>query len=193
MSSTGKTAHLELNQWAATDPVLREDFNADNLKLENAFSALPYETLADITTTQDAAQVDVDLSGIDMTKYIYITAYITAFGNDIASGLFRIRLNNESGSVYHCNTTSSSYSDKDNIQVHYIVPQLPCIARLSVAKAASSLIFIEEPFSDPDGNDYTICRGRLTANSLQSINLVHVQAAGRLLAGTHIKVVGVRK
>ena len=28
------TEHFQLNQWAAEDPVLREDFNADNAKLD---------------------------------------------------------------------------------------------------------------------------------------------------------------
>ena len=30
------TEHFQLNQWAAEDPVLREDFNADNAKLDKA-------------------------------------------------------------------------------------------------------------------------------------------------------------
>lgn len=30
------TEHFRLNQWAAEDPVLREDFNADNAKLDKA-------------------------------------------------------------------------------------------------------------------------------------------------------------
>ena len=34
MASTGKTTNLNLNQWAADDPVLRTDFNADNLILD---------------------------------------------------------------------------------------------------------------------------------------------------------------
>ena len=34
MASTGKTTNLNLNQWAADDPVLRADFNADNLILD---------------------------------------------------------------------------------------------------------------------------------------------------------------
>ena len=30
------TEHFQLNQWATEDPVLREDFNADNAKLDKA-------------------------------------------------------------------------------------------------------------------------------------------------------------
>jgi len=40
MSSLNKTPALELNQWAGTDYVLREDFNADNLKVDTAVGGL---------------------------------------------------------------------------------------------------------------------------------------------------------
>ena len=36
MSSTNKTANLQLNQWIGTDPVLMADFNADNQKIDAA-------------------------------------------------------------------------------------------------------------------------------------------------------------
>ena len=40
MASSKHTTQYQLNQWQAGDPVLREDFNSDNLKLENALAAL---------------------------------------------------------------------------------------------------------------------------------------------------------
>lgn len=40
MASSKHTTTYQLNQWLASDPVLREDFNSDNLKLENALAAL---------------------------------------------------------------------------------------------------------------------------------------------------------
>lgn len=36
MASANKTSHLQLNQWAADDQVLRVDFNSDNLKVDEA-------------------------------------------------------------------------------------------------------------------------------------------------------------
>ena len=39
MASTNKTANLHLNQWEASDPVIRQDFNADNAALDAAVSA----------------------------------------------------------------------------------------------------------------------------------------------------------
>ena len=38
MASSKHTTQYQLNQWQAGDPVLREDFNSDNLKLENALA-----------------------------------------------------------------------------------------------------------------------------------------------------------
>ncbi len=40
MASTNKTPNFELNQWVGTDPVLMEDFNADNVKIDAALAAL---------------------------------------------------------------------------------------------------------------------------------------------------------
>lgn len=40
MASSGKTKAIGLNVWAATDPVLREDFNADNQRLDTALAPI---------------------------------------------------------------------------------------------------------------------------------------------------------
>ena len=39
MASTNHTPNLNLNQWAENDPVIREDFNADNAKIDAAVAA----------------------------------------------------------------------------------------------------------------------------------------------------------
>lgn len=40
MASTNHTKNYSLSQWAAGDPVLRADFNADNLAIDTALTAL---------------------------------------------------------------------------------------------------------------------------------------------------------
>ena len=40
MASSNKTQNLGLNVWAATDPVLRDDFNADNQRLDTALGSV---------------------------------------------------------------------------------------------------------------------------------------------------------
>lgn len=44
MASTNQTANYQLCQWAADDQVLREDFNADNLKVDTALAALALQS-----------------------------------------------------------------------------------------------------------------------------------------------------
>ena len=39
--ASNQTANLKLNQWLATDAVLRSDFNADNQKIDTALSNVP--------------------------------------------------------------------------------------------------------------------------------------------------------
>ena len=45
------TEHYQLNQWEGTDRVLREDFNRDNRKIEEAFLSLPKIVLGSYTGT----------------------------------------------------------------------------------------------------------------------------------------------
>ena len=40
MASTNKTSNYELNQWVKTDPVLMDDFNADNQKIDQGMKAI---------------------------------------------------------------------------------------------------------------------------------------------------------
>ncbi|MEG1242423.1 MAG: hypothetical protein RSD32_05660, partial [Oscillospiraceae bacterium] len=67
MASTNKTANLSLNQWVPTDPVLMEDMNEDNRKLDAALgaavAAIRFDKLFDITTTVASPCVELNLSG----------------------------------------------------------------------------------------------------------------------------------
>ena len=38
--STQKTANYQLNQWVKSDQILMEEFNADNLKIDDAIAAV---------------------------------------------------------------------------------------------------------------------------------------------------------
>lgn len=69
MSSTNKTSALGLSQWVLSDPFRMEDFNADNAKIDAAVAAVPYVKLLNVTTNAAATQVDLDLSGIDLSQF----------------------------------------------------------------------------------------------------------------------------
>ena len=78
MSSTNKTSALGLSQWVLSDPFRMEDFNADNAKIDAAVAAVPYVKLLNVTTNAAPTQVDLDLSGIDLSQF---SKQITLWGS----------------------------------------------------------------------------------------------------------------
>ena len=104
MASTNKTPNLGLNQWVLDDPLLMEDVNTDNQKIDTAVAglqgqlgAMPYVKLFDITTTADAEQVDLDLSGLDLSQFAKLEIYAYLYRHN--SGNILLRLNNGGGHV----------------------------------------------------------------------------------------------
>ena len=70
--SSQKTEHYELNQWLATDQVLRTDFNADNAKIDGA--------LAEKAQAADLEALSSAVSGLSATVAEH-TAAIAGLGN----------------------------------------------------------------------------------------------------------------
>ena len=79
-----QTANYGLSQWDLTDRILMEDFNSDNRETDAALKAnadaIAAETTArasgdlwvrllDLTVEAETQKWDIDLSGIDLTKY----------------------------------------------------------------------------------------------------------------------------
>ncbi|HPE15596.1 MAG TPA: hypothetical protein PK597_01440, partial [Oscillospiraceae bacterium] len=67
--ASDQTASLGLCQWAADDPVLRADFNADNQKLDAAAGSMALVRLMSVTTAAAANTIELDLTGIDLTQF----------------------------------------------------------------------------------------------------------------------------
>ena len=57
--SSQKTEHYELNQWLATDQVLRTDFNADNAKIDGVLAGLEARITALEGTAQSAGNCQI--------------------------------------------------------------------------------------------------------------------------------------
>lgn len=70
MASTNKTTHLRLNQWIASDPVLRTDFNLDNSKLDAAVQARSLVRLESGTLSASASKISFDLGDYDLTQFM---------------------------------------------------------------------------------------------------------------------------
>ena len=61
--STNQTANYQLNQWTPEDPALREEFNADNAKIDGALAQLsrPAFAVGILENYNGSADVTVDL------------------------------------------------------------------------------------------------------------------------------------
>ena len=76
-----KTTNYQLNQWDATDRVLRTDFNSDNQKIDAALKAAAdavavlespdrFVKLKEVTVTADTEKdIVIDLSGVDWSQW----------------------------------------------------------------------------------------------------------------------------
>ena len=101
MSSTNKTANVGLNQWVRTDPFCMDDFNEDNAKIDTALkSAQIRDKLFDITVESRTANIDIDLSNIDISQYYELILLLEIEPN---TNNKYIRLNNYTGSNYWTN------------------------------------------------------------------------------------------
>ena len=67
------TKHYQLNQWDAVDRVLREDFNADNQKVDAALAEIKaqpcFTKLAETVTTESVHTLLYDLPSIDWANW----------------------------------------------------------------------------------------------------------------------------
>ena len=113
MASTNKTENIGLNQWVASDPVLREDFNADNAKIDAALGAVN-DTLA-----TELEQFRSGLLKIASGSYVGTGEYGASAPNsltfDFAPYLVIITFSNYTaffcrGSAYACGFTATGAS-----------------------------------------------------------------------------------
>lgn len=125
------TSQYQLNQWAKTDRIQMEDFNTDNLKIEQALAALadsltgkadsaavgalqaalanvsPVVKLLSVTLGNSAANWDIPVGTLDFDQYTAFLIYpsFQTSGNDP----IYLRLNSISDTCYSDNGKSKNY------------------------------------------------------------------------------------
>lgn len=113
--SSGKTSALGLNQWSLSDPFLMAEMNADNAKLDAAVGVIPLSRLGQIVTTADADKIDIDLSGIDWSKYQRVDIVSRLKQNDTNGKAFFARMTvngrNTNGDYYRRQLDYGASSD----------------------------------------------------------------------------------
>ena len=105
MASTNKTEHIQLNQWVLDDPVLMEDFNMDNQRIEQAIQLLDQKLeqiksdslvnkLLDVTVdTGGVKTLELNLAGVNLADYQRLL--LTRYGN--LNSYIYIRVNKLTG------------------------------------------------------------------------------------------------
>ena len=92
-----ETPNYRLSRWAGTDRILMEEFNSDNEKIDAALkgnaeavaaetaareAANSYVKLLDMTLQENTQKWNIDLSGIDLTKYQKLVIYPHLLGDN---------------------------------------------------------------------------------------------------------------
>ena len=225
-----KTSQYQLNQWAAGDRILREDFNRDNANVEAGLVALgqrvtaeqaareqavhsavtqldpakaeksklaalkaqveamPFVKLRDITVSTAAVQVDVDMSGIDLSQYAYILlAPVMATDNETVL----LRVNGISdGYSYNVDGNSKTY-------LAYMRNMLNTYCHLIRLLGTGSQLAALAENVGYNGNGYDQ-RSIMTSSSgvtpatVQTLNFVMEDSTAQIPAGSKIIMYGVK-
>ena len=105
-----KTTNYQLNQWAKTDRILMDDFNADNAKIDETLAAHAaalaavgkYEVLEERMVTQSINTISFDLSALDWSEWRLIGLRVQIPKNNLAtSHFFCVGMTNISASCTH--------------------------------------------------------------------------------------------
>lgn len=77
-----ETGNYQLNQWEKTDRIQMEDFNADNVKTDQALAALqaekanqtdlPWVKIGEATLTESAIQIDVTVPDVEQYAFLFL-------------------------------------------------------------------------------------------------------------------------
>ena len=193
-----QTANYGLSQWEATDRILMEDFNSDNSKIDAALKAnadaIAAETTArasgdlwvrllDLTVEAETQKWDIDLSGIDLTKYQKLLLCPHLKGNTDQWVYVHINgTETECGQVPMINEPA-----RQNFGVNELIflPELP---KLCILQMGATSIVANPGFAG-------VCTVELGAGTthIDTLGLWFNGVAYRILEGSSIQIYGFRK
>ena len=203
------TEHYGLCQWKATDQVRREEFNEGYTKIDAALKAqaddLEAEVSArkegdnaaaaanclvklfDLTLEADTQKWDIDMSGIDLTKYQKLMLYPHLKGN------------NNQWAHLHLNGTSAEYSQipmiDDSTRQNFgaveitLTPELPRIYIYDIGATSVN----QEEYTKPYFRGYVNFILSSGVTHLDTLNLWFDYAPNKILEGSTIQLYGVKR
>ena len=191
-----QTANYGLNQWDEQDRILREDFNADNAKIEAALAALTkasaYEKLLSVTTTENQNEIALDLSGIDLTQFrkLELDIHLGSDGGtpDSYANTIRLRWDDETthfASISYPGVLSESMA---LLCVHMFLGQQLAIMSDKVYNTTNGFV-----------TDFNVYSGMISANlsGVHTLRLAgwysaYTSYANPLPAGTRVTLCGIK-
>lgn len=200
------TENYQLNQWEETDRVLMEDFNADNQKIEEIFSAvqqeltvieetIPIVKLMDLTVQTSVSQIDLDLTDISLDQYSTLVVEIYPSASSTQSASLCIKCNNLSNVYQRNDSTSSGLADFNlgaNVQAALMQ------ARIALMAGGLAGVPLHSYWNQTDRYHYTDCLDRgcgttaVNKSTLQSLNVVVLGAQKYLGSGTRVILRGIK-
>ena len=198
------TQNYQLNQWEASDRVLREDFNSDNAKIDAAIAeakaACPYVRLLDLTTEENLTRIDLSLAGIDAGDFYRFDLYVTPAqtGEGWANALY-LRVNERSSGYLYGNSPAEQLAvgglGNDAGDFGYLCFHLYLGQKIM---GAVEYFFVDHSyFKDGNVNDSFLETFRVleqSASALESIQLDGwASGASPLPAGTRVQLYGLKK
>lgn len=197
--ATNHTQNFELSQWLGTDSFARADFNSDNQKidaglksLENGIAAVPFVLVSSVKLTQEARTMTLDLSGADLSKYLYLELAADIVMPSNRSLYHYLRLNGVSSNSY--------YKAGSETAVNYIM-------RVDLAEGSAGRRTVRfapyEPgakvgcgfmsWSGADAGMNIMYSGTVTWDNLTSINYDAASTTNCMQAGSGLYLFGVKR
>lgn len=196
-----KTSNYSLNQWEATDRIMREDFNTDNTNIDAVLKSLkesnPYVLLRTITTTADAQQVDLDISDIDWSVYRHLILHMNLESRSGYAEHIIIRLNGISGDLdynySHGGNISGSVGNWGDFYTSGLTAGTP-VKRQTTLKITGGMTY---PECDISTSETSVSKYYFTCidsakDPMATINLYMSDTNEKIKAGSSVTIYGVR-
>ena len=185
------TQNYQLNQWEASDRVLREDFNRDNRKIDAALTAVPPVKLLDLVTKNPQKQVDISLTEFSPEPYAALKLYICAKVSNL-----QVRVNNYTS---YCGSSSASGAEgQTNVLITSAGASRPAWMHgeltLLFSPGEGNNQLVSAFLLSGNGEKVAIGRGTcVLTGALQTLNLISGDSANPIPAGSRFRLYGIRK
>ena len=196
------TQNYQLNQWDATDRVLRTDFNSDNQKidaaLKNAADAVAAEALSratedvyvkllDLTLEEDTQKWNIDMSDIDLTKYQKLVLYPHLKGN--TNQWVDLHINGTDGKYARIPLINDSTRQNFGAVEITLTPELP---RIFIYQIGVTSVYQEEN-TKPSFNSYLNFILGSGVTHLDTLNLWFDMPTYFIQPGSTIQIYGIQR